>query len=426
MACGFMSFGESPSAAAAVPSPTVLHRPAHLQPLDDPQKEIDKLTLYKVVKDEYLVPLFEEFARRELCVENFLFWKEIEGYKDLLSPEQRKKRFEEIFSKYISQESHMEMNMSGEDRILFNRTMASGEAPSEDIFDNIQLGVWIEMNTELFPRFIRSDLLHRFFFERAESPSKEQSRKKLEDFFGMELKGSIKRKEVVKVVATTGYQKSEGKRALGRRHSMTSISRGVSGGSTTASVKDLKKTSSTNGRQAYSIKRTTSETSIKNKGVISRSVPSGQMSPQDRKEWLKQQSLQQSCSSSSNGGQGRASPRVVRTSSHANVDSPSSYSNSPSPTIQPGMFRPRGNVSPHSLASGSGSSSSSSPRADSYLVKKAISHPDAAGQLLTGSSRREPGSPGSWLVKPKKTPRPTIIEERQSFFGSARNITDSR
>ena len=59
--------------------------------------------------------------------------------------------------------------------------------PAANIFDDVQVSVWVNLSTEMMPRFLRSDILRRYLFERPDSPETQQSRKKLEDFFGMEL-----------------------------------------------------------------------------------------------------------------------------------------------------------------------------------------------------------------------------------------------
>tara|TARA_R110002050_G_scaffold99849_1_gene207000 strand:- start:153 stop:341 length:189 start_codon:yes stop_codon:yes gene_type:complete len=57
---------------------------------------------------------FEEFCRQELADENWLFWKGVEDFKSAENNlARRKELFEALYSKYIDEGSHTEMNVSG-------------------------------------------------------------------------------------------------------------------------------------------------------------------------------------------------------------------------------------------------------------------------------------------------------------------------
>ena len=209
------------------------------------------MTMLKIVRSEELKELFGMFCEQELCDENFLLWKDVEEYRNIEDDRARRLRFNEMFAKYVSEESHMEANMSGSDRASLHAAKISKSAPPADVFDNLQMTVWVEMSTELLPRFARSEMVRRFYFERPDSPETIRKRGKviqtslaacfaskslfefrdiymyvhvckkkihekddtvksdcdvipfqLADFFGMDLSGPLQRAEVISVVAT--------------------------------------------------------------------------------------------------------------------------------------------------------------------------------------------------------------------------------
>eukprot|EP00211_Chloroparvula_japonica_P008109 CAMPEP_0119145968 /NCGR_PEP_ID=MMETSP1310-20130426/38244_1 /TAXON_ID=464262 /ORGANISM="Genus nov. species nov., Strain RCC2339" /LENGTH=316 /DNA_ID=CAMNT_0007137825 /DNA_START=26 /DNA_END=972 /DNA_ORIENTATION=- len=228
-ACGFLGAGgpdgtPRPSPGGKSPRPgSKSGAPTPKRKVENPEEEIQSLTLMKVMKDEVLFGLLWEFAVEELCGEMVMFWKETDDYAKLDSGSERREKLNNLWTNYIDPASATEMNMSGDHRAQFTRAYEAEGDPPQDMFDDVQIVLWVEMNTELYPRFLRSEKLRSFFYDCPDSPTTLRSRKKLEDFFGMEIKGNVTRSEVVKVVETTGFEKLDSKRRVkaARRHSFS-------------------------------------------------------------------------------------------------------------------------------------------------------------------------------------------------------------
>mmetsp|Transcript_24404 Transcript_24404/g.68429 ORF Transcript_24404/g.68429 Transcript_24404/m.68429 type:complete len:300 (+) Transcript_24404:154-1053(+) len=209
MAEGFLSMiGEEEPPLQAAPPPTANSMQNSGSPrCHDLEKEIGELTLSTIVKDPLLCQLFEKFSDQEFAGENFKFWLAAESYKVIDNDAMRKEALENIYTKYFHPNTDTEVNLSGEERLAVESARKLA-APPREVFDDVQISVWINLSTELLPRFLRSDLLYRFFSDRPDSPSTEISRRKLEDFFGMCIEGPLKRVEIIKVVRTRGFKKN--------------------------------------------------------------------------------------------------------------------------------------------------------------------------------------------------------------------------
>jgi len=158
----------------------------------------------EIVGDYLLREAFQTFCVDELAAENFSFWEEVESFKRLEDESIRKERFEEIYEKYFSQDSDSEMNVSAEDRIRVDKAKSSGVIP-KDVFDRIQRRVYAELSTELFYRFLRSEHFARYLEDKEDPDGSIRRREKLEEFFGMEIKGPLHRQELLVYVKRRGY-----------------------------------------------------------------------------------------------------------------------------------------------------------------------------------------------------------------------------
>lgn len=99
----------------------------------------------------------------------------------------------------------------GNDRAMLEKARETGVIPIE-IFDDIQLSVWVNLSTELFIRFVGSRFLARYLQDLNDPEGNIRRQQKLEDFFGMKLVGSLNRVELISVVETRGFETIAAKR----------------------------------------------------------------------------------------------------------------------------------------------------------------------------------------------------------------------
>jgi hypothetical protein len=147
-----------------------------------------KLNLKDVLDDPPSFNVFMEFAKSSFAAENLLCWRAIANFRST-SESDRKRLFDEVFDAYLSTESEMELNISSQQRLELNALRERETPPSADVLDEVEAVLWMDMATELFPRFKQSSELQNFLSSRPESPSTCASRKKLEAFFGEVLPG---------------------------------------------------------------------------------------------------------------------------------------------------------------------------------------------------------------------------------------------
>ena len=99
---------------------------------------------------------FARFLSRSHCLEILLFWKEVEQYKSLFSPEERGATFMKIYEMYCEPGAPWQVNFKGQ---YFKEIEAAKKAGGdignvdEDVFDAAQTEVYELMRLDLFPRF---------------------------------------------------------------------------------------------------------------------------------------------------------------------------------------------------------------------------------------------------------------------------------
>tara|TARA_R110002050_G_scaffold67447_2_gene145973 strand:- start:314 stop:892 length:579 start_codon:yes stop_codon:yes gene_type:complete len=177
MAQGFLALSEGVgSQPSYIPSTTIA-----------PAKHTEKepLSLLKIVRDPVLCDIFEKFCVDELAGENFQFWRKVEAYRELDDEDLRCAEFNSIYDRFLDLDCETELNCSGLERIAIENARKSA-VPSKDIFDEVQISVWVNLSTELLPRFQRSTLVEHLDLNSPLSVEEQMyQRKKLEDFFGM-------------------------------------------------------------------------------------------------------------------------------------------------------------------------------------------------------------------------------------------------
>ncbi len=118
----------------------------------------DDWSLDQVMADPDLVLVFREFLKDSFSSENLAFIVEIENYKDLwnqgASAEAITERANQIYNKYFSTKSKYELNVSGS---LVEELKEKMKAPSTIIFNRVQQSIFKLVETDSFPRFLKSE-----------------------------------------------------------------------------------------------------------------------------------------------------------------------------------------------------------------------------------------------------------------------------
>ena len=111
-------------------------------------------SLAMVEKD---ISSFARFLSQNLCLEVLLFWKEVEQYKTLFTPEERVALFSKIYELYCVEGAHWQVNFRGAHvetmKKCFKKDGSVDSNLDEDIFDAAQQEVYELMRLDLFPRF---------------------------------------------------------------------------------------------------------------------------------------------------------------------------------------------------------------------------------------------------------------------------------
>ena len=100
---------------------------------------------------------FARFLTHSFCLEVLLFWKEVEQYKSLFSPDEKKVMFKKIYELYCMPGATWQVNFRGEYFKDIDNAMKENQTGDidfeEDVFDKAQEEVYELMRLDLFPRF---------------------------------------------------------------------------------------------------------------------------------------------------------------------------------------------------------------------------------------------------------------------------------
>lgn len=115
--------------------------------------------LENILADPETVLLFREFLKDSFSSENLAFIIEVENFKDMWSQgaddASIKKRAHEIFDKYFNQQSKYELNVPGP---LLEELKEKMKNPNTTIFNRVQQSIFKLVETDCYPRFIKSNL----------------------------------------------------------------------------------------------------------------------------------------------------------------------------------------------------------------------------------------------------------------------------
>jgi regulator of G-protein signaling len=118
--------------------------------------EIDFFTL---LKHKDLCPLFEEWLRDDFSYENYAFWKDVEEYKQVDGEEGMKERAQEIYDRYFQLGSEWEINADHYQKIELRERIKD---PTKEIFDDIQISIFVLMRMDSYPKFMESDKFAKY------------------------------------------------------------------------------------------------------------------------------------------------------------------------------------------------------------------------------------------------------------------------
>jgi len=168
-------------------------------------------TIKDVLADENFCACFRSYLDECVCVENLLFYERAENYRKIKDPAERRNEFNKIVNDFMVSGAKHEMHI-GDSR---HREIQSRSAdPQPDSLLEIQADVWTVLRNECMPRFVKSETFYSYLENQPDSPRTARSRKKLEEFFGEELKGDLTRIELVNIIRVQAYEKNEKIRKL--------------------------------------------------------------------------------------------------------------------------------------------------------------------------------------------------------------------
>jgi len=142
-----------------------------------------------------------------------LFFNEVEKYKKL-SDEERPSGFARVYNVYICDDRQVEMVFPENKKEMIDKVMAAGGPYNANIFDDVQLDQWIQLNTECVPRFITSQIYYDYIEGKVDSPRTAYRRWKLEEIFGEEIKGQLTKAELVDLVNRISFGNAVNKRKV--------------------------------------------------------------------------------------------------------------------------------------------------------------------------------------------------------------------
>jgi hypothetical protein len=120
--------------------------------LPDNRIQFQEINLGAVLENEHFLGFFKLFATKEYCVENVLFYEEVQEYKHLNSLE-RQLRAKEMMDQFFDEDSINEINCSRNEKI---RLFQEYKDFKEDLFDGTLAELMITFY-DMFERFQKSE-----------------------------------------------------------------------------------------------------------------------------------------------------------------------------------------------------------------------------------------------------------------------------
>ncbi|XP_035268775.1 regulator of G-protein signaling 8-like [Anguilla rostrata] len=115
-----------------------------------------------LLSHEHGLAAFRKFLKTEFSDENIEFWMACEDYKKITPPEKLGTRANKIYEEFINVQAPREINIDFHTRELTKQNLVE---PSTSSFSEAQARVYMLMEKDSYPRFIRSkvymDLLNQ-------------------------------------------------------------------------------------------------------------------------------------------------------------------------------------------------------------------------------------------------------------------------
>ena len=108
---------------------------------------------FSLLRNDRYRPIFEEWLKADHSYENYLFWKDVEEYKQLPA-DQMQAAAKTILGRYFELGSDYEINTDHHQKIALKERM---EHPTLDMFDEIQISIFLLMRLDSYPKFLESD-----------------------------------------------------------------------------------------------------------------------------------------------------------------------------------------------------------------------------------------------------------------------------
>uniref|UniRef100_A0A8C5RKQ4 Regulator of G protein signaling 5 n=1 Tax=Laticauda laticaudata TaxID=8630 RepID=A0A8C5RKQ4_LATLA len=112
-------------------------------------------SLEKLLQNSYGLASFRTFLQSEFSEENIEFWIACEDYKKTKLPTKMAEKAKKIYEEFIQSEAPKEVNI---DHFTKSVTMKNLVEPSISTFDLVQKRIFMLMEKDSLPRFVRSNL----------------------------------------------------------------------------------------------------------------------------------------------------------------------------------------------------------------------------------------------------------------------------
>ncbi|XP_003219902.1 regulator of G-protein signaling 5 [Anolis carolinensis] len=134
-------------------------KPAKLQKPSAEEAWQWRNSLEKLLQNPYGLASFQNFLKSEFSEENIEFWIACEDYKKIKFPSKMTEKAKKIYEEFIQSEAPKEVNI---DHFTKSVTMKNLVEPSESTFDLAQKKIFMLMEKDSLPRFVRSSIYQEF------------------------------------------------------------------------------------------------------------------------------------------------------------------------------------------------------------------------------------------------------------------------
>ncbi|KAF7241364.1 Regulator of G-protein signaling 5 [Varanus komodoensis] len=138
-----------------IPHPEKPEKPAKAQKPSPEEAWQWRNSLEKLLQNPYGLASFQSFLRSEFSEENIEFWIACEDYKKTKLPAKMAEKAKKIYEEFIQSEAPKEVNI---DHFTKSVTLKNLVEPSVSTFDLAQKRVFMLMEKDSLPRFVRSSI----------------------------------------------------------------------------------------------------------------------------------------------------------------------------------------------------------------------------------------------------------------------------